>query len=227
MREFFYLITSLPTLPSLGEKPPLNPQQLQSLVDDEPPLRAVIDTLFLEQDLLHRQSILAGEKITATPLVLSEEQMNGEAPLPADFTPAETEHRVFVADLLWSTYFQRADLLAGMFACPFLQRWAGFEVSLRNAVAAERARKLSLSPDEYYVAEHLWESTAFIDGLVAAWASADNPLAAARALDQGRWDWLQANGGWFSFSIDEVAAYARALLLLARWHELQSAPGGG
>ncbi|HPQ69808.1 MAG TPA: DUF2764 family protein [bacterium] len=227
MREFFYLITSLPTLPSLGEKPPLHPAQMQSLVDDEPPLRTVVDTLFLEQDLLHRQSILAGEKIAASPLVLSEEQMNGEAPLPVDFTPAETEHRVFAADLLWSTYFQRADLLAGMLACPFLQRWACFEVSLRNAVAAERARKLALSPDEYFVAEHLTESTAFIDGLVASWTAADNPLSAARALDQGRWEWLQANGGWFSFSIDEVAAYARALLLLARWHELQSAPGGG
>ncbi|HPM76164.1 MAG TPA: DUF2764 family protein [bacterium] len=214
-------------MPSLGEKPPLNPAQLQSLVDAEPPLRAIVDTLFLEQDLLHRQSILAGEKIAAMPLVLSEEQMNGEAPLPADFTPADTERHAFAADLLWETYFQRAASLASLLACPFLQRWAGFEVTLRNAVAAERARKLGLSPEEYFVAEQLTESAAFIDSLVASWAAADNPLAAARVLDQGRWEWLQANGGWFGFSSDEVAAYARALVLLARWHEMQSAPGDG
>lgn len=196
---------------------------------DEPPLRAVVDILFLEQDLLHRQSILAGESVTVKPLVLTPEQMSGEAPLPDEFAPAETERRAFAADLIWEVYFQRIDLLAGMFACPFLQKWVGFEVSLRNAVAMERARKLSLAPEEYLVAEHLSDASDFLNALAAGWSAADNPLTAARLLDQGRWDWLQTHGGWFSFSIDEAAAYARALLLLHRWQTLQSIPeaGGG
>jgi hypothetical protein len=43
-------------------------------------------------------------------------------------------------------------------------------------------------------------------------------------LDQRRWRWIDENSRYFSFALDELAAYARKLVLIARWHALSREP---
>ena len=59
-----------------------------------------------------------------------------------------------------------------------------------------------------------------VEDLAGAWASAADPLAALRVLDEGRWRWTEEHSRYYSFAIDELAAYARKLILITRWHLL-------
>ena len=56
-----YYITALPALGELGSMPPLRPSQLLEHVTDCPGPRALIEALFLFDDLLQREAFLAGE----------------------------------------------------------------------------------------------------------------------------------------------------------------------
>ena len=42
------------------------------------------------------------------------------------------------------------------------------------------------------------------------------------ALDKARWEWMEENGGWYSFQAQELEAYAAKLVLLLRWRRLQT-----
>jgi hypothetical protein len=223
MQDTIYFLTALPALPSLGEKPPLRLVELRDRADDLPPIRRVIDAVLLEADLTQRRSILAGERDDAEPLVLSIEQIRGEAALEDTLRAEPPSGRAHAADVEWIGYFLFVHALGAQAGCGFLTRYAAFEIALRNALAVERARVLGVSADPYVFLEDLAEPGAEVRPIVLAWSGAADPLEAQRVVDQGRWQWLQANAGWYTFGLDEVAAYTRALLLLARWHRLVAA----
>jgi len=221
MRTQYYFMTSLPVAPPLGENPPIGLAEFYDKASDLPEVCEVVAAILLEHDLLGRQSVLTGERDHTHPIILTVAQGRGEEPLPEYLRAEPTETaRAIGDDPTWEAYFRHVDSVAARTGCEFLHRWAGFEVALRNALVAARAKVLDLAPEEYYVAVELAAPEADTEQIVAAWSAATDPLSAAKALDRGRWDWLQSHGKWFSFRIDEVAAYARALVLLHRWCEL-------
>jgi len=203
--------------------PPLNRNELMFLVmETGGPLEAV-QTILLSDDLLQREAVLAGEAGAdkADPAVLSLQQVKGGEPLPdyllfAPEDEGESTGRLVDADHIWRNYFHYASRIARSAHTPFLLAWIGFEVGLRNALAEARAVALELDPGPYLVAPELGDSEFPFHHPVTDWAGASSPLEAFEILERTRWNWVTEREAWFSFSDDEVAAYAAKLLLLLR-----------
>ncbi|KPK86203.1 MAG: hypothetical protein AMJ81_01790 [Phycisphaerae bacterium SM23_33] len=225
-RRYYFLLTSLPGLPVLGETPPVELADFRRMAAEDAAAAGLIDALLLDHDLVLREAAMAGEIPAPTPAVLTREQARGEAPLPQFLSVEPAAARRIPADAIWEAYYRYVDRLAGQRRCDFARRWVGFEVGLRNALVVARAAALKLDPQNYLVAEELALAEAGVDDVVAAWSEAPNPLAALRVLDEGRWRWTQEHSQYFSFALDELAAYARRLILVSRWHVLAREEAG-
>lgn len=217
-----YLLAALPSLGELGQTPPITPTDLLAHVAPFAGPNAIVQAVLLSDDLLQRQAVLAGEIDRPSPAVLSGEQLQDQAPLPDYLVgPAEDDRRPVAGDdLLWEAYFRHVAEVARSCGNRFLAEWTTFEVGLRNAVAASRARALGLDVASYLVATDLAGDLNDFSAVVNEWSSAATPLAGLRVLDGARWAWLADNDAWFSFKDDELAAYAVRLMLLTRWRRL-------
>jgi len=218
-----YLLSALPALGELGQTPPISPGDLLAHVAPFAGPHDIVRAVLLSDDLLQRQATLAGEIDKPTPAVLSPEQLRDEAPLPDCLTVAEAEAKpVAGEDLLWEAYFRHTAAVAAARRCAFLRDWTAYEVGLRNAVAASRARLLELDVASYLVATDLAADADDFVTVVNDWSTASTPLAGMRILDEARWRWLGDNDAWFTFRDDELAAYAVRLMLLSRWRRLSA-----
>jgi len=223
----FYLLSSLPTLGELGSVPPMSLKDLREHVSDINSAEVPVNALLLSDDLLQRQGYLAGEIKDVSPAVLTAAQVRNEQPLPDELVPAEAQSALRApVDVVWAAYFRSAAATASRYGNDFLAEWVGYEVALRNALAAERAKALQLEPEAYLVAVELMATDVSFESLLAEWAAAPNPLAGLQVLDRARWAWIEDNEQWFSFSDNELTAYAAKLMLLHRWHRLNEIDAG-
>ena len=219
----YYLLSALPGLGDLGSDPPITRGDLLEKVTESAGPRETVEALLLGDDLLQREALLAGEiePGRAEPVVLSLRQMRDEEPLPDYLAVGEQERApTIAADAVWAAYFGHLAAVARRTGSEFLGAWTGFEVALRNALAAERAKALGLEPDDYVVAADLADRDVDLSAVVSEWSAAGDALAALRLLDRGRWHWLTEHQGYFTYADDEVAAYAAKLSLLHRWRRL-------
>ncbi len=219
----FYLLASLPALGDLGDAPPLGTADFLARVEDGNGPRDVAAMLFLGHDLLQREALRAGEIDDADLAALTPAQARDEAPLPDLLVRREESIRRIPSDDVWEAYFAAAAETARRARSAFLAAHVAFEVGLRNALAAARARALDLEPREYLVGAVLGSPPEAYAELVTEWAAARDPLAGLRVIETARWTWLAAHDGWFSFTDDEVAAYGAKLLVLHRWHRVAEA----
>lgn len=224
--ENFYLIAALPSLPELGEEPPISLASFWEHVADTPAAPAVY-MLLLADDLLQRTSFLAGEIPEVSPAVLTSGQVRDEEPLPDELKPQPDESQDLLVDRLYDAWARWANRVAAERGSGFLARWVGHEVALRNAIAAARAAALALEPTPYLVATDLAEDDPGLQAVVAEWSAAPDPLAGLRVLDRCRWQWLDEHEKWFSFADDELTAYAARLVLLHRWRRIALAAESG
>ena len=105
---------------------------------------------------------------------------------------------------------------------PFLAEWRDREIQLRNAVAAERARRLGATrpaPRDAHGCE------AMISQSVAQAFAAKDPLQRERALDALRWRILDELQGIAPFTEAVVLAYAGKLALNARRFSIEDDKG--
>ncbi len=223
--DFYYYLATLPTPGELGSAPPVSPTQLLELVAGQRVLRQSLEVLFLRDDLLQRESFLAGELTEVRPVVLTPAQARNEAPLPvylarkADDRPTRT----VPVDDLWERYYRQATSVARESRGAFLAAWVGREVAVRNALVAARAERLGLEAKDYLVAADLADAEEEPSDLISEWASAQDPLAGTRVLIRAEWAWVARHAGWFTFNLDEIVAYAAQLILLERWQRLAAA----
>lgn len=219
-----YYVTALPTLGEPGSKPPIAFDEFREMLGDESWAHEPVDAVLLQDDLMQRESFLAGESTEVGPAVLTPAQARNEAPLPeflqADDDEAPDTAGLLEVDRLWSNYFRHVVAMSRRIRCPFLREWARFEVGLRNALAVARAERLGLAGEDYRVATELESFEDEFDDIVGEWARADNPLSAYRVLIRSRWDWAGKHERWFTFRTDELAAYAVRLTLLHQAYRL-------
>lgn len=219
----YYLLSSLPSLTDLSAPPPLTCRDLLEHVSSSADPEALVKTLFLSDDLLQRDSLLAGEIDQAEPAVLTIAQASDQEPLPDYLSGGSDEGpRRIAADAIWEAYFRYAADKATRLDSAFLASWTAHEVALRNAVAAARAWALGLEASDYLVAVDL-SANDDMSAVMAEWAAATSPLVGLRTLDTARWRWIGQHDAWFSFGHDELAAYAARLMLLVRWERLTEA----
>jgi len=218
----YYLLASLPGLVDLSSPPPLACRDLLEHLPSSAAPRMLVETLFLSDDLLQRDALLAGEIERAEPAVLTAAQAADEEPLPDYLAGGADAPRRIAADAVWEAYFRRAADIAGRLGSAFLAGWTVHEVALRNAVAAARARALGLEASDYLVAVDI-SADDDLSAVAAEWAAATSPLVGLRTLDTARWRWIAEHEAWFSFGDDELAAYAARLMLLVRRQRLTEA----
>jgi len=215
--ENYYLLASLPVLGEPGAPPPLSLAELRARASrsDAAPL---VDAILLADDLRLRQGLLAGELTAVEPVVIAADQITAPSPLPDVLVVEETEDSGWRADdLVWKAYWHHAARVARRRHSPFMRAWVGMEVALRNALAAARARALGRSVEARQVAAQLGRDDTVVENCVTAWAAAADPLAGLRVLLRARWDWVTKEEPRYSFSQDEIAAYAAKLVLLVEW----------
>ncbi len=215
----YFRLTALPVLDPPPADPPLS---LEDFYRDVPAGRPgrLARMILLSHDLLLREALRSGEIESASPVVLSQEQLRGDAPVPAELEPSsETpEAPAFPQDALWSAYYRHAVALADAERSGFLREWVGWEVGLRNALAIARARALGMDPGRYAVALDLQQFEGEAEAAEASWSAATDPLTGLQALLMASWRWIDHREPWFTFEDDEFAAYAAKLVLLHRWH---------
>jgi hypothetical protein len=217
----YYVLTALPTLGEFGSAAPLTLGQLLESVSDNAAPKALLEAVFLSDDLLQWQSFLAGEITDLYPVVMTEAQAGQQAPLPV-YLVADTqmESSTVPGDEVWANYFRHTAAVAEKHNSRFLRLWGEYEVTLRNAIADARAKALDLDPNDYLVVTELVGTEEDFAALVNEWSRSENPLSGQRILDKARWDWLVRHDGWFTFDDDELAAYGAKLMLLCRWQRL-------
>ena len=224
MLDRYYYLASLPALGDLGTEPAMGFAELLEHVADDRRRYELLGGLFLLDDLLQRETYLAGESEEVDPAVFSVQQARDESPLPEYLAPgAEAESGLsagVAADRLWGVYFHYVAGLARRLKSRFLAAWVGYEVALRNALASARAQRLGLTDADYVVAAELASAGEDFAWLVSEWCSAATPLAGQQTLLRARWAWLAAHDAWFTFSDDELAAYAARLMLLQQWQRI-------
>ncbi|MBN2064403.1 MAG: DUF2764 family protein [Sedimentisphaerales bacterium] len=216
--QFYYLITSLPALNELGSPPPLSGAEYVEMIDESAVAQDLVQVVLLSDDLLQMQSYQSGEIETVSPSVLTVAQVTGDEPLP-DYLMAESASSE--ANSLWKAYFAYAQGVADRYGCEFLDLWLKYEIGMRNALTAARARKLGVEAEEHYIGREYSSGDDFT-ALVNEWSNAENPMAGMMVLDKSRWNWLSENDSWFKFTYDELVVYAARLLLLKRWDLLSS-----
>lgn len=187
------------------------------------PLKALV----LLDDLLQRESLLAGETNEVEPAVLSPQQARGDAPLPDELMAADARGQTgtLEADLIWERYFRYAHEVGRSCGSRFLIQWVKFEVALRNALAVARARRLGLDESDYQVAADLANRDEDLSPVLSDWGGAPTPLLGLRVVIRARWSWINRHDAWFSFSVDELLAYAARVMLLEQWHRTEEGRG--
>lgn len=216
-RHFY--ITTLPALGGLGSDPPMGLVDLIEHVGEYKQWREQVEAIVLLDDLFQRESLLAGEIEDVEPAVLAVQQARGEAPLP-DLLFSAVEHdqtAAIEADLLWEKYFRYAHALGRSKGGRFLVRWVEFEVTLRNALATARSRRLGLEETGYLIAADLIDQGEDLSPVLSEWEAAPTPLAGLRVVIRAHWAWIEQHDAWFSFSVDELLAYAARVMLLEQW----------
>jgi len=216
-----YYLATLPALGPLGSAAPIGLADLIEHVAEHKSWRRQVEAIVLLDDLAQRESLLAGEIKEVEPAVLTLQQARGEAALPEVLFPeAERERTAALeTDRLWENYFRYVHDLGTARHSRFLVAWVRFEVTLRNALATARARRLGLDEAAYVVALDLADEVEGEDlaPVISAWEAAGSPLAGQRMVLQARWSWIEKHDAWFSFSVDELLAYAGRVMLLEQW----------
>ncbi|MDD4269044.1 MAG: DUF2764 family protein [Pirellulales bacterium] len=220
-RHFY--ITTLPALGELGGAVPMGLADLIEHVGEHRQLREQVEAVVLLDDLMQRESLLAGEVEEVEPAVLSQQQARGEAPLPEALAPPPGGEPAasLEADRLWEAYFRYAHELGRAKGSRFLVEWVGFEVALRNTLATVRARRLGLEERGYLVAADLGAAGEDLSAALSEWEAALTPLAGLRAVIRARWAWIERHDAWFSFAVDEMLAYAARVMLLEQWRRTE------
>lgn len=211
-----YLLTVLPPLGEPGATPPLSPIELRARAIGSDGA-ALVDAILLQEDLRLRQSYLAGEIPAPAPTVLSSEEVTSPA-APVVLGVEQGDPRALrPEERVWEAYWRHVARVARRRRSALLSDWCGLEVALRNALARARSRASGSEARLPEVAAELARVEPMIDTAIAAWSGAPDPLAGFRSLLRLRWDWVTREEPRYTFSRDEVAAYALKLMLLREW----------
>ena len=228
INRYDYLLSILPGLEPIGSIPPMSKNEFLSIVSGANGPIKTVQAILLSDDLVQYEALLSQEtdKDNIDIAVLPFEKAENTPVLPDFLLPQdstdENQSKHLSVDGIWTRYFNHALIIAKRNHSKFLKAWIGFEVGLRNAIAATRAQTLSLDPEAYLVTPELADSGFDYSSIISSWSAAHNPLMAIEIIDKARWDWLEQNGNWYSFDKDEIEVYSAKLMILHHWRRILS-----
>lgn len=227
MGTYYCLVNLIPPLPALlGEKLPLPFPQISNLARRhvEPEDAPLLEILFLEIDVANFENIHQGRSIFIEGGSLTQEEIERKRNLPLFFQIFLEEkdrgiRRPYLFDGLWECYFQYAYRLAQEKNCQFLVDYLSWEISLRNRLAAVRAKERGLLEVEDYLILPQVGSQDLSD-ITSQIRSQKDPLMAERLIDEERLKAIFHCEGGDPFSINAVLAILARARLLSRWEKM-------
>ena len=245
--RLYYLLSFLPVLPPLGEKPPLSAEEVFKVIKEEQieKARVVAGIFEFETRLLRavRDKYLAysSEEVPDSPF--------GQLSQPVVDTflkdPSQMGEDVWFTEL-WINYLIFLKDAGKRIGSELLSLWAEWEMSLRGQLASARIGDLRASAGK----EEASANTLSVQGaapgppvrpsgeapipdvgkwdhgdLIARWRTAQDPMAGERLLDEARMQFIEAGARRYSFGIDELVAYFLKLGLLSRYMRLDREEG--
>ncbi len=222
--KYYRLLAMVPPLPESPEAPPLPLEDLVELyiADLHESDRGLAMTLLGFLDCRNIEAKLQDHGVFDERAPISAEALEERTELPeyiAEFLEAFEAGSVneeYGFDALWRAYFTHLVETAAHGRSTFLREWAGFEITLRDALARQRAEALGDKGD-------MRISGVAVDGgedhssLLSTLAEAANPMERERLLDTARLAKIESISGIDPFSTDAALAYLAATLILDRW----------
>ena len=158
--------------------------------------------------------------------LFSEEELKDKSLLPFWLRQALEEEEIkrgegggLPFDYVWSTYYQQLAQLAEDTGCGFLGHWLSWDVGLRDALAAYRARNLGVDPEGAKSGMGLGLSEEEFKPVIEA-------LVSIKEHDHSRWqdmdrlvashrlDYAKRLAPSYSFDLDELVCYAVSFVVL-------------
>ena len=222
--KYFRLLAMVPPLPEAPDAPPISLGELIELFDADMAEedRALAATLLGFLDCGNVEARLQGYDVFDERAPLTAEAIEEKAELPEyleEFLAAHESGSIsdpFPYDALWRAYFPHLVEVAESSRSVFLREWASFEITLRDALARQRAEGLGEKGDMRISGVPVDEGESHA-GLLSTLAEAANPMERERLLDASRLAKIESISGIDPFSTDAALSYLAAILILDRW----------
>ncbi len=222
--KYYRLLAMVPPLPEAPDAPPLPLEALIELygADMDAADWGLAQTLLGFLDCRNVEARLQEHDVFDDRAPQSAEALEERTDLPeylGGFLEAYESGSVsdeYPFDALWRAYFGELVEVSERAHSLFLKEWAGYEISLRDALARQRAEALGDKGDMRAsgVQSEAAENHA---ALLSTLAEAANPMERERQLDAARLAKIESISGIDPFSTDAALSYLAATLILDRW----------
>ena len=222
-----YLFSALPPLPERpGGRVEISGRGLCGMLRSEGSVAEALGlAILMAMDLKALERMELGAEPGETAL-FSAEDLKDRGQLPFWLRQALEEEEIkrgegggLPFDYVWSIYYQQLAQLAQDTGCRFLGHWVAWDVGLRDALAAYRARNLGVDPEEAVSGTGLGLSEEEFRPVIEA-------LVSIKERDRGRWqdmdrlvathrlDYAKRVAPSYTFDLDELVCYVVSFIVL-------------
>ncbi len=234
----YFILSTLPSLPQIGESPPISVEEgLRHLRDEKnPALDIFAGAIALEEQLMGFIKSRLGKPDPQNVASIPPQDFPAGVREKCEADPVETGEVAWI-ETIWNSYLVFLSEAGKRMGSPLLSSWARFEHDLREKLAETRIKE-SRAPSEgdgiggssapkegFLLRPSARESDSDLEKVVLEWSSARDPMAAEQLLDQARSHFINRLTTRYSFSLDEIVAYFLNLRLLHRYSSLDRESG--
>jgi len=220
-----YLLTTLPPLPDEPGSPlPISAGDLWEIVKlEEGDVSEISEFLLASLDIRNLDFLERGKEGAIEEAITSADDLKGRKNLPhwmkQELSAIKDLDRTYPFDRLWEAYFEQFMAFLEERGAEELQEWVRWEIGLRNALVAHRARKMGLPADAYTVAEDLGINPVEYHSIFTELKeieTGDDPFAEDRFIASVMLQRLAAATPEYAFDLNEIIGYVIKFIILAR-----------
>ena len=220
-----YLLTTLPPLPDAPGSPlPISADELWDIVKlEEGDVSEFTEFLLTGLDIQNLEFMERGRDGAARKAVSPIEELKERKNLPfwvaQELTAYGDADRPCRFDRVWEAYYEEFMVFLEDRGAEELQEWFRWEIGLRNAVVAQRAKKLGLPAEGYFVAADLGFKPTEYNAIFAELKeieTAGDPFAEDRFIASATLQRLKTVSPEYAFDFSEIMGYVIKFVILAR-----------
>ena len=220
-----YLLTTLPPLPEEPGSPlPISADELWDIVKlEEGDVSEFAEFLLTGLDIQNLEFMERGRDEAALKAVNPIEDLKERKNLPfwveQELLAVGDVDRPSRFDRVWEAYFEQLFVFLEDRGTEALQEWFRWEIGLRNALVAHRAKKVGIAAEDYFVAADLGLKPIEYHSIFAEFKEIDtdgDPFAEDRFLASVMLQRLKAVSPGYAFDFTEIMGYVIKFVTLAR-----------
>ena len=220
-----YLLTTLPPLPEEpGSELPLTAEDLWELIKMEGgDVAEIIEFLLAALDIQNLEFLEQDKDQAVRKAVESLDTLRDQKDLPfwmrQELLAFKETDRPYRFDRLWEAYYEQLMVFLEERGAEALQEWYRWEIGLRNALVAQRARRIGVPPESYYVAPELGLKPMEYNSVFTELKEVDtegDPFAEDRFIAGAMLEKLRLSTPEYAFDFTEITGYVIKFLIHAR-----------